>query len=217
TRRAITIFGLNETLLSFLRRQVGLRTDASSATGSVHGKLGDIKDTSNANFSTINAALARNPWAAGKKTYAVYGQNYNNAASSTPDTDLFNITGPLLIIGGYIEFGSSSYVRYTLETDGTYWFNGVYGSSFGGSGGMYVWRDVAVNGGNHKSFAFVLPDPYLFKYTGTTSYNYETFSSNAIFTFPSPFYVEQRCRLTFNTSSSGNGPVNTRWGVYYIR
>lgn len=33
------MFGLNEALLSFIRRQVGLRTDGANANGSLHGRL----------------------------------------------------------------------------------------------------------------------------------------------------------------------------------
>lgn len=36
------MFGMMEALLGFVRRQMGLRSDAPSASGSVHAKLGDI-------------------------------------------------------------------------------------------------------------------------------------------------------------------------------
>jgi len=36
------MFGMMEAMLSFLRRQVGLRTDSASATGSAHAKLAYI-------------------------------------------------------------------------------------------------------------------------------------------------------------------------------
>ncbi len=39
------MFGIMEALLGFIRRQVGLRTDAASASGSVHAKVTDVKDT----------------------------------------------------------------------------------------------------------------------------------------------------------------------------
>lgn len=39
------MFGMMEALLSFLRRQVGLRTDVASATGSLHAKVKDVKDS----------------------------------------------------------------------------------------------------------------------------------------------------------------------------
>lgn len=38
------MFGMMEAMLSFLRRQVGLRTDAASASGSLHAKVGDLKN-----------------------------------------------------------------------------------------------------------------------------------------------------------------------------
>jgi len=38
------VFGLNEALMSFIRRQVGLRTDAASASGSLHAKVKDVKN-----------------------------------------------------------------------------------------------------------------------------------------------------------------------------
>jgi len=37
------MFGIMEALLSFIRRQVGLRTDAASSTGSLHAKVADLK------------------------------------------------------------------------------------------------------------------------------------------------------------------------------
>ena len=38
------MFGIMEVTLSFLRRQIGLRTDAADAVGSVHAKIGDLKN-----------------------------------------------------------------------------------------------------------------------------------------------------------------------------
>ncbi len=37
------MFGMMEALLSFFRRQVGLRTDSASSSGSLHAKAADIK------------------------------------------------------------------------------------------------------------------------------------------------------------------------------
>jgi hypothetical protein len=37
------VFGLNEALMSFIRRQVGLRTDAASSTGSLHAKIVEMR------------------------------------------------------------------------------------------------------------------------------------------------------------------------------
>lgn len=37
------MFGMMEALLSFLQRQVGLRTDSADPAGSLHAKVGDVK------------------------------------------------------------------------------------------------------------------------------------------------------------------------------
>lgn len=39
------MFGMMETIYGFIRRQVGLRTDQASATGSLHAKLAHIVET----------------------------------------------------------------------------------------------------------------------------------------------------------------------------
>ncbi len=37
------MFGMMEALLSFIRRQVGLRTDSASVSGSLHAKIGEMR------------------------------------------------------------------------------------------------------------------------------------------------------------------------------
>ena len=52
------MFGLNEALMSFIRRQVGLRTDGASATGSLHAKARDIKNEVVSSINAINTRQA---------------------------------------------------------------------------------------------------------------------------------------------------------------
>jgi hypothetical protein len=47
------MFGMLEALLSFFRRQVGLRTDSASSSGSLHGKAADIKSYLTSKVSNI--------------------------------------------------------------------------------------------------------------------------------------------------------------------
>lgn len=54
------MFGMMEALLSFIRRQVGLRTDAASATGSLHAKIKDIKDIADNKIGTSDDDRADN-------------------------------------------------------------------------------------------------------------------------------------------------------------
>lgn len=47
------MFGMMEALLSFIRRQVGLRTDQASATGSLHAKVGEARNSTLADTLAI--------------------------------------------------------------------------------------------------------------------------------------------------------------------
>ena len=53
------MLGINK-LLAFLRRSVGLRTDAASATGSLHAKTKDVKDSITAQIGTSAHTRANN-------------------------------------------------------------------------------------------------------------------------------------------------------------
>ncbi|MTV49837.1 hypothetical protein GJ688_12730 [Heliobacillus mobilis] len=206
---------MNETLLSFLRRQVGLRTDASSGTGSVHAKVGNLTDLSASNFSALTANVNRTPWAAGKTVYSVNGSN--SSTSSVTDQDLFLITGPILILAGYVDMGASSqYVRYKLNTDAVTVFN-LDGSTLNGSGGVSTWK---ASGGNnlstsHRYYPMFFPNPYQYSYnSGNASYFSTTISAYSIFTFPPLYYCENQCRFSY--TSNGTAP-NTKWSIFYIR
>jgi len=47
------VFGMMEAMLSFLRRQVGLRTDAADQAGSLHAKVSNIENKMHAKVSNI--------------------------------------------------------------------------------------------------------------------------------------------------------------------
>ncbi len=53
------MFGLGEALLSFMRRQVGLRTDTASSTGSLHAKVKDAKNNIISEANSIKSTLQR--------------------------------------------------------------------------------------------------------------------------------------------------------------
>lgn len=47
------MFGMMEAMLSFLRRQVGLRTDSASASGSLHAKVTNLTNTLTSTSASI--------------------------------------------------------------------------------------------------------------------------------------------------------------------
>jgi len=51
------MFGMMEAMLSFLRRQVGLRTDSASASGSLHAKSANIINVANTIKSSIDSGV----------------------------------------------------------------------------------------------------------------------------------------------------------------
>jgi hypothetical protein len=104
------VFGMMEAMLSFLRRQVGLRTDSADPDGSLHAKT-----------KTINRAV----WASGKSAVLTQSSDYSSKSAGTT-TDLVRITGPRFILGGHIQLtagNDSSNDRYRrtayyLKVDG---------------------------------------------------------------------------------------------------
>lgn len=74
------MLGMMATILSFLQRQVGLRTDVADAAGSLHGKVSEVRNT------IVNVELP--------KLQRPYGLvTGNGSTSSTSYVDLVNITG----------------------------------------------------------------------------------------------------------------------------
>ncbi len=53
------MFGLGEALLSFIRRQVGLRTDSASASGSLHAKVNSIAGKNIINYGSAIKSIQR--------------------------------------------------------------------------------------------------------------------------------------------------------------
>ena len=51
------MFGMMEAVLSFLRRQVGLRTDTADADGSLHAKVADAKESLGGVIGTLSSKL----------------------------------------------------------------------------------------------------------------------------------------------------------------
>ncbi len=116
------MFGIMEALLSFIRRQVGLRTDAASSTGSLHAKIGDIAENEL------------------PKTQRARGVNFTTF--NTTNTDLTTVLsvsgrGELLILRNRNAGSTGDYAEYEVTMDGTVIFSGQTGQ-----GGL------SINGGN---------------------------------------------------------------------
>ena len=107
------MFGLNEALISFIRRQVGLRTDATSSSGSLHAKVSDVKDTLT---GTISGKIF--PWHQKTATFSK-GTIYQLEGNTT--VDILSVVGNRVVLDG--AFVGSTPVGYIniqlrLEIDG---------------------------------------------------------------------------------------------------
>lgn len=138
-------FGMMEALLSFMRRQVGLRTDAASASGSLHAKVAE----------ELARMGTKNPTAGGTDTLFKYNKkmfdrldevyepfSYAGSVSvSNSYVSVRNITGEGFLFSAVNISTSSSYSIYTRVTiDGSVVFESYSstGSERAPSGILYV-------------------------------------------------------------------------------
>lgn len=100
-------------MLSFLRRQVGLRTDAASATGSLHAKVSDVKDTLT---GTISGKIF--PWHQKTATFSK-GTIYQLEGNTT--VDILSVVGNRVVLdGAFVGSTPVGYIKIQLrlEIDG---------------------------------------------------------------------------------------------------
>lgn len=107
------MFGLMEAMLSFLRRQVGLRTDDASASGSLHAKIGDARNLIN----TVNVNVNRAPWASSKTPVWLYGK-YTTSIIPNNNIDVLTLSGPRIILGGFLIMRQTNRGVITIIIDG---------------------------------------------------------------------------------------------------
>lgn len=98
------MFGLSEAMLSFLRRQIGLRTDSADAAGSLHAKTGDIKNS----LTTLESNLHKNVTVTSASCDLVEdGQT----------VELLSIAGERVVLGGNFVFHHNTDVAFQVELE----------------------------------------------------------------------------------------------------
>lgn len=205
------------TLLGWLGYQVGQRTDAASSSGSVHAKLGDIKGymtgTQNTNLNDILAAVNRAPYAAGKTVTLTYGFNYSSSGV-VGLTDIMKITGPRVILGGYVEIRTTtdSDINYTFTLD-DYTLLNRFNNSYLNSWDPGSW-DVS-NDTYKNTLAYRNPLNFSAFDDGTgTEYVSPGGSKRWMISFPPLTPISSMLRIAYD--SSGNGaPINVGWCIWH--
>lgn len=105
------MFGMMEAMLGFLRRQVGLRTDSASASGSLHAKTTDVKNAVN----SIAAKNIINYGSAIKSIQRGMIQLSSSEISKTATISSVNTSKTMLNF-----LGASAISRYFIFFDPTY-------------------------------------------------------------------------------------------------
>lgn len=209
------MFGLIGTLLGYLGYQVGQRADAPSASGSVHSKLGDIKgymtDTQNTNLNNILAAVNRAPYAAGKTVTLTYG--YTAASVSAVGlTDIMTITGPRVILGGYVEIVCDSDIdlTYTFILD-DYTLLDNKGQDIMQNDDVGYW-DGASNI-DKNTYAYRNPLAFSAYYDTSTFYAVAGGVNRWMIVFPPLTPINSILRLAYN--SYGAATLGAGWGIWH--
>jgi hypothetical protein len=97
------MFGTMEGLHSFIRRQIGLRTDTSNIDGSVHSKIRELRDYVDSRCSTLDTEIATVQKPRGEVDIGTAETN-----DSTNWTTVLNITGRGKLIHFYGRYDSNS-------------------------------------------------------------------------------------------------------------
>jgi hypothetical protein len=200
------MFGFFEAVYAHLTRNVGNRGDAADVAGSLHSKVKEGRDYL---VNTIEPKIDRSPWKAGKQVQLLYGYNYTSYAQSTT-TDIINLTGPVIILGGYLNMmASSDDAQYSIKLNGTQLVGGWY-ESLGDYSANY-WD--ASSESQRNTYAWQLIDAFSWRYDGTYGLYTPGF---ATFYIPSGFYVDSSLKFTHIVSSGGSAAARLKYGIYYI-
>ena len=102
------MFGMMEAMLSFLRRQVGLRTDAADANGSLHAKVGDLKNFTGSLQTTVLNSL--------QKPRGAPVRGIGEAPQGESYLTLLNITGKGQLLFVYLKnYEAVTTVRVSID------------------------------------------------------------------------------------------------------
>ena len=123
------MLGLNEMVLSFIRRQVGLRTDAADVNGSLHGK---VKELRNYFTNVITDATFLSRKTASKSAGSGAGWNTVERSFTGPSISGRGILRGIKITGVVQSY--NTFVRVVLTVDGVtvQGFGNSYGSGVTG-------------------------------------------------------------------------------------
>jgi hypothetical protein len=177
--------------------EVGTRSDAASAGGSLHAKMGDAKSLLN----TINANVSRAPWAAGKTPVWTYGK-YSVASYDPGMVTIVNIAGPRTILGGFliVNGGRGGYHRLVIDGEP----HVIQGDDLPGDATYY---GMDIRNLWNTSYARGIADYRFTSLTPASEYSYASIVTGGMITLPmmhinSHFTLEGHYNGSYNFSAT---------------
>jgi len=113
-----------EALISFVRRQIGLRTDSASASGSLHAKVGDLKNFTSSLQTTVLNSL--------QKPRGPAGAAGSFMTTSTEFVTVLDIAGKGRLVGLFLHQTTKNNPSVIVTVDGHVLANGASSLDVGG-------------------------------------------------------------------------------------
>ncbi len=198
------MMGLAGEMIGWLGYHLGLRTDGSDPSGSLHAKAVDLKNY----VSTVNSTISHAPFA-GTKQVAIAEGSCQAAYTST--NYFVNIPGPVTILGGYLVLmfvGRNLNIQVKMDN---------YTSSINGYNCQQGYYSSYEN--NYWLNQLGLMDPVDY----STWYNNGNLGTSGKLKVPGYAVIRLPQQVPISTSfqistggSTENNQVYARWGVFYI-
>ena len=197
------MFG-SEEILAFIRRSLGVRGDAADTSGSLHSKVKKLSDDA-------LAALAKAPWE-GKSVTVNSGYIYSSVAGDGLYHDVLRITGPRIVLDGYINIEQNSdYIYRRIVIDGTT-IATFYGDDIQ-SYSLYSWNTSSDSRKNTLSYRL----PYGYgKYYSTETVDYSIGTRAVMIKLPALLPVQSALVVEYMVTSGNTKPINTQYGIWHV-
>jgi len=197
------MFG-SEEILAFIRRSVGVRGDAADTSGSLHAKVKKLSDDA-------LATLAKAPWN-GKSVTVNSGYIYSSVAGDGVYHDILRITGPRIILDGYINFEQTpNYIYRRIVIDGNTIAN-FYGDDIQEN---YLNRWNPSSNYYKNTLSYRLPYGYG-KYYDSGAVDFSIGASGVMIKLPALLPVQSALVVEYMVTSGNTVAINTQYGIWHV-
>lgn len=198
------MFG-SEEILAFIRRSLGVRGDAADTAGSLHSKVKKLSEDA-------LAALARAPWD-GKSVTVNSGYIYSSIAGDSVYHDVLRLTGPRIILDGYLNFEQiSDFVYRRVVIDGTTiaTFSGDDIQTYN----LFNWNPSSDSRKN--TYSYRLPYGYGKYYNSVAVLDYSIGTGGVMIKLPALLPIQSSLVVEYMVTSGYTRAINTQYGIWHV-